>query len=92
MNKTIQGALIAFFLQIISMLITLLFFDINISLPEIKSLIAAEKSFLFLTAIATIPNVVLFFYMVNKNALNFAKGVQIVIILIVLTLAIIKFT
>lgn len=92
MNKTLQGAVIAIVLQIISLALTFQIFNLNFNYSQLKTTILDGKAFVFLAAIATIPNILLFFYKVNRNQLNFAKGVQLIIILILLTLVVIKFT
>ena len=91
MNKTIQGILVALGLQIVGLIIAFLLFDFDLTANELQRTIADGNSFIFLAAMATIPNVLLFFYTINQNKINFAKGIQIVIILLVLVLAVLKF-
>ena len=91
MNKTIQGILVALGLQIVGLTIAFLLFDFDLTANELQRTIADGNSFIFLAAMATIPNVLLFFYTINQNKINFAKGIQIVIILLVLVLAVLKF-
>lgn len=61
------------------------------SVEEYLKVAMRFKTLYFIGALSSIPNVLFFFWLVNKHKLNIAKGIQYIIIAVVVILAIVKF-
>lgn len=92
MNKFTIGVIVAAALELITLFILALFYSKSSDPVEFIKYTYNNKSIVTLAAFATVPNVILFFYMINQNKLQFSKGVQVFIICLVVFLAIVKFT
>lgn len=61
------------------------------SVEEYLSVAMRFKTLYYIGALSSIPNVLLFFLFVNKHKLKTAKGIQSILIAVVVILAIVKF-
>lgn len=90
-NKLGAGLVLGFIVQFISFSLFVFFNKQSMSVEEYLKVSMRFKTLYYMGALSSIPNVLLFFWLVNKYKLNIAKGIQYVLIAVVVILAIVKF-
>lgn len=90
-KKVITGFVVGLLLEVVSIILLSFFYKSDLSLGEYLGNAFRFKTIVKLGAIACVPNIVLFFALVNQHKINLAKGVQYFIIALVVFLAVVKF-
>lgn len=87
----LKGGLLAVGIELIALYIVSMIYGSGNGVFAFLERTVANGDLVLFGAVATIPNILLFFWFVNRNKLELAKGIQTIIIVIVLFLAVLKF-